>query len=49
MLTLLWLAFVFVTLGVLLYTSATGIAWTLAFAGLLALSWTASLGTTTGR
>ena len=43
MLTLLWLALVFVALGVLLYTSATGIAWTLAFAGLLALSWTASL------
>ena len=43
MLTLLWLALVFVTSGALLYTSATGIAWTLAFAALLALSWMASL------
>src|SRR5689334_19100293 len=43
MLTLFWLALAFVTLGVLLYTSATGIAWTLAFAALLVLSWTASL------
>jgi acyl-CoA dehydrogenase len=43
MLTLLWLALVFVASGALLYTSATGIAWTLAFAALLALSWTASL------
>src|SRR5947207_10083498 len=43
MLTLLWFAFVVVTLVVLAYTNATGIAWTLAFAVFLALSWFASL------
>src|SRR5947207_6519308 len=43
MLTLLWFAFVVVTLVVLAYTNATGIAWTLAFAVFLALSWSASL------
>src|SRR5436190_1567650 len=43
MLTLLWFAFVVVALVVLAYTNATGIAWTIAFAVLLALSWSASL------
>ncbi len=43
MLTLLWFVVVLAALVVLAYTNATGIAWTLAFAALLALSWSASL------
>ena len=43
MLTLLWFAFAVVSVVVVAYTNATGIAWTLAFAALLALSWSASL------
>ena len=43
MLTLFWLLLVFLTLGALMYASATGIMWTLALAVLLALAWTASL------
>src|SRR5438132_10682181 len=43
MLTLLWFAFVVGAVVVLAYTNATGIAWTLAFAALLALSWSAPL------
>ena len=43
MLTLLWFAFVVGAVVVLAYTNASGIAWTLAFAALLALSWSAPL------
>ncbi|HEY4138211.1 MAG TPA: acyl-CoA dehydrogenase, partial [Casimicrobiaceae bacterium] len=43
MLTLLWLVVGFLALCVLLYTNAAGIAWTLAVAGFLGLSWTGSL------
>ncbi|HEY2817451.1 MAG TPA: acyl-CoA dehydrogenase [Casimicrobiaceae bacterium] len=42
MLTLLWLVVALLALCVLLYTNATGAAWTLAIAGFLALSWTGS-------
>src|SRR5438105_5728618 len=43
MLMLLWLVVVLITLVVLAYVNATGIGWTLAFAALLALSWSAAL------
>src|SRR5438874_13397486 len=43
MLMLLWLVVVLTTLVVLAYMNATGTGWTLAFAALLALSWSASL------
>jgi acyl-CoA dehydrogenase len=43
MLMLLWFVVMLMALVVLAYTNATGIGWTLAFAALLALSWSASL------
>src|SRR5437762_14138115 len=43
MLTLLWFFVVLAALVVLAYTNTTGIAWTLAFAALLLLSWSTSL------
>jgi acyl-CoA dehydrogenase len=43
MLTLFWIVLALAAFGVLLYTNAKGIAWTLALAGLLALAWIASL------